>query len=147
MRWDEAAIEMRTCMDVQTKLGKGLVSKLLETADQSGLEIGNQSYEVVGFIAHVVELQDELTGEIFEKVRVCFVTKDGKTYSTCSPSFVRGFSFLVHDLGIGPWETPLKLCVKLNKAKKQGFYLTCSEAIEWPFTITEVDDKAKKPKK
>jgi Phage Single-stranded DNA-binding protein len=126
-RWDAGAQAVRTSIQISTPRGRALVSRCMETADLGIRNAAGQTWEIVDYYAHVVDLEIEDTGEVVTKIRLVMVCTDGKTISTVSEPCIKAFAFLASCYGQGPWNPPILIRVKENKGKRGHTYCTLSE--------------------
>lgn len=129
MKWDQATTAVRTSIDVKHPHARALLSQMIEVSDIDMKLIIGQTLEVTDFFAHVVELPAFDTGEIAPMIRLVLRLKDGRTTSTCSESFIKGFSVVANMIGAGPWLPPLLLRTRANKGRNGFNYYTCAELI------------------
>lgn len=107
IRWDEGATAIRTNLDVTNSKGRALMTRCMATADIKTRNAVGQPHEVTGYMAHVVEIADMATGEVFKRVRVVLTLADGRTLSTTSNACVRAISLLAQATKGAPWDPPI----------------------------------------
>lgn len=77
--------------------------------------------EITDFVAHPIELQDEVTGEMVQAMRVVLLTADGVGYHAVSSGVVSSMQRIIGLVGQGPWTAePLKV-VPVEKKTRKGF--------------------------
>lgn len=122
-RWEEAAAGFAGSLDVSKPAGQEQLYKAMRKGDSTLSMRVNEWLPVTDWLAHVVELTNEQTGEIRKAMRLVLFLKDGSTVSTTSPVFNKGFSYAMKLNGRGPWSPPLEVRAKLDKGNGVNKYL------------------------
>lgn len=126
---DNASKKVIIGKEPQTEEEEKTVINSMVTAEQIE-DLAGKNIEVVNYIANDTVLTDE-EGKQQRRVRLVLITKDGKAYSTVSPSFYRSFLVFVSVKGKAEtWEKPLKINVFKEQSKNNAMYkfLNCKLA-------------------
>lgn len=70
------------------------------------------------FMAHIVEMVRENTGEIIEPTRVVLIDVDGKAYGYVSATMVNELDTVVQLFGLGPWKEGIPIIVTKGTSRK-----------------------------
>ncbi|WP_063336311.1 hypothetical protein [Bacillus subtilis] len=77
--------------------------------------------EITDMVAHAVELEDEVTKETIQAMRVVLLTADGQGYHSVSQGVASSLQRIIGIVGQGPWtDEPLKVVPKEVKTRR-GF--------------------------
>lgn len=77
--------------------------------------------EITDFVAHPIELEDEVTKEMVQAMRVVLIDKNGKGYHAVSGGVVSSMQRIIGIVGQGPWtDEPLEI-VAVEKKTRKGF--------------------------
>jgi hypothetical protein len=77
--------------------------------------------EITDFVAHPIELEDEVTKEMVQAMRVVLIDKNGVGYHAVSGGVVSSMQRIIGLVGQGPWtDEPLKV-VPVEKKTRKGF--------------------------
>ncbi|AUS18864.1 MULTISPECIES: hypothetical protein [Bacillus amyloliquefaciens group] len=77
--------------------------------------------EITDMVAHAVELEDEVTKETIQAMRVVLLTADGQGYHSVSQGVASSLQRIIGIVGHGPWtDEPLKVVPKEVKTRR-GF--------------------------
>ncbi|MFE2406692.1 hypothetical protein [Streptomyces rubiginosohelvolus] len=77
--------------------------------------------EITDMVAHAVELEDEVTKETIQAMRVVLLTADGQGYHSVSKGVASSLQIIIGIVGQGPWtDEPLKVVPKEVKTRR-GF--------------------------
>jgi hypothetical protein len=107
MSWTRGTTIAHTNLDQSGPAGRVMVSRALATADLRTRSVVGQTIKVIGYVAHVAQLTDKITGEISNKMRVVLFLDDGRTLSTMSAGCVRLVQYLGVTLGRQKWDPPI----------------------------------------
>lgn len=107
MSWTRGTAIAHTNLDQTGPAGRVMVTRALATADIRTRQVVGQTIKVVGYVAHVAQLTDKITGEVSNKMRVVLFLEDGRTLSTMSAGCVRLVQYLGVTLGRQKWEPPI----------------------------------------
>lgn len=89
-------------------------------ADMVGIEL-----EITDFVAHTVQLRDEVTKQPVDALRVVLIDKEGKAYHAISEGVVSSMQKIIGIVGPAPWrEEPLKVVPKNVKTRNKFTVLT-----------------------
>ena len=122
--WDGTSLVIAQSFAPGNRNAAALVSKALGRADQRIRNVAGKTIDVVHFVAHLVQLPDEETGEYRTVRRVVFVLRDGTTVSTCSQPVVKMWVYLTSILGLGPYVPPARLVVTETPTEGGKSYCT-----------------------
>lgn len=76
---------------------------------------------ITDMVAHAITLQDEVTGQDVEALRVVLVDKDGKAYHAISQGVVSSIQKIIGIVGSAPWtDEPLEI-VPVEVKTRKGF--------------------------
>ncbi len=92
--------------------GRALVTQALASCELRTRDVVGQVLDVVGFVAHVAEVVDQMTGECTRKLRCVLVLADGRQVSTMSAACIRSLRYLAQTMPEGPWQPPLRLQIR-----------------------------------
>jgi len=77
--------------------------------------------EITDFVAHPITLQDDVTGEDVQAMRVVLIDKNGEGYHAVSGGVVSSLQRIIAIVGAGPWtDEPLQV-VAVEKKTRKGF--------------------------
>lgn len=77
--------------------------------------------EITDFVAHPITLQDDVTGQDVQAMRVVLLDKDGIGYHAVSGGVVSSMQRIIAIVGQGPWtDEPLQI-VPIEKKTRKGF--------------------------
>lgn len=77
--------------------------------------------EITDFVAHPITLQDEITKEDVQAMRIVLLTKEGIGYHSVSQGVASSLQRIIGLVGQGPWtDEPLKV-VAVEKKTRKGF--------------------------
>ncbi|MGY5114251.1 hypothetical protein ACWF8C_36385, partial [Streptomyces griseus] len=77
--------------------------------------------EITDMVAHAVELEDEVTKETIQAMRVVLLTADGQGYHSVSQGVASSLQRIIGIVGQGPWtDEPLNVVPKEVKTRR-GF--------------------------
>lgn len=77
--------------------------------------------EITDMVAHPIELEDEVTKEMVQAMRVVLLDKDGTGYHAVSSGVVSSMQRIIAIVGQGPWtDEPLQI-VPVEKKTRKGF--------------------------
>ncbi|MGE7954933.1 hypothetical protein [Lysinibacillus xylanilyticus] len=77
--------------------------------------------EITDMVAHPIELEDEVTKEMVQAMRVVLLTADGTGYHAVSSGVVSSMQRIIGIVGQGPWtDEPLQI-VPIEKKTRKGF--------------------------
>lgn len=79
-----------------------------------------QVIEVTDFVAHTVELEDEITKQPVKALRVVVIDVEGKGYHAISEGVVSSLQKAVKIFGAPTWKEPLKMS-PVEKKTRKGF--------------------------
>ncbi|MFD9817355.1 hypothetical protein, partial [Streptomyces sp. NPDC059080] len=83
--------------------------------------------EITDMVAHAVELEDEVTKETIQAMRVVLLTADGQGYHSVSQGVASSLQRIIGIVGQGPWtDEPLKVVPKEVKTRRGFKTLTLS---------------------
>ena len=92
----------------------------INDAEQSLSDHLGEVLEIEHMVAHTIELEDEMTKEMQQAMRVVLVTSDGQGYHSVSQGVVSSIQKLIATVGQAPWTPPLKV-VPVEKKTRKGF--------------------------
>ncbi|MBT2718060.1 hypothetical protein [Bacillus sp. ISL-57] len=97
------------------------VYNAISNSDNSLSDHLGEVIKITDFVAHPITLQDEITKEDVQAMRVVLLTKDGVGYHSVSGGVVSSMQRIIGLVGQGPWtEEPLAIVPKEVKTRK-GF--------------------------
>lgn len=77
--------------------------------------------EITDMVAHPIELEDEVTKEMVQAMRVVLLDKKGTGYHAVSSGVVSSMQRIIAIVGQGPWtDEPLQI-VPVEKKTRKGF--------------------------
>nr|WP_250649652.1 hypothetical protein [Bacillus thuringiensis] len=76
--------------------------------------------EITDMVAHAITLEDEVTKENVDALRVVLVAKDGKAYHAISQGVVSSIQKIISIVGPAPWDEPLEI-VPVEVKTRKGF--------------------------
>lgn len=112
LRWTNDSPVAASNLDQSGPAGRALVTQALASSDLRTRDVVGQTLEVVGYVAHVAEVEDPKTGECLTKLRVVMILNDGRQVSTMSAACIRTLRYLAKSMPTGRWEPPLRLQIK-----------------------------------
>ncbi|MRD28069.1 hypothetical protein GH869_28425 [Bacillus thuringiensis] len=80
--------------------------------------------QITDMVAHAITLQDEVTKEDVEALRVVLVAKDGTAYHAVSQGVVSSIQKIISIVGPAPWNEPLEIVPIEVKTRKNFKTLT-----------------------
>ncbi|PED82304.1 hypothetical protein CON65_12530 [Bacillus pseudomycoides] len=75
---------------------------------------------ITDMVAHAITLEDEITKENVDALRVVLVAKDGKAYHAISQGVVSSIQKIISIVGPAPWSEPLEI-VPIEVKTRKGF--------------------------
>lgn len=121
--------EVFSSLNPESKDDKITVFNAMQSTDFSLNDCVGKVIEVKDFIAHDQEMNDMNTGEHIHRTRCILIDKDGKTYSTVSPSFKNAIKKIFSIFGNPTtWDKPLKIEIVKKKGTGAYSFLTCKVA-------------------
>lgn len=76
--------------------------------------------EITDMVAHAIELEDEITKEKVQAMRVVLLTADGTSYHSVSQGVVSSLQKIIGIVGPAPWKPALKV-VPVEVKTRKGF--------------------------
>lgn len=77
--------------------------------------------EITDFVAHPIELQDEVTKEMVQAMRIVLIDKNGVGYHAVSGGVASSMQRIIGIVGQGPWtDEPLEI-VPVEKKTRKGY--------------------------
>lgn len=76
--------------------------------------------QITDMVAHAITLEDEVTKENVDALRVVLVAKDGKAYHAISQGVVSSIQKIISIVGPAPWNEPLEI-VPIEVKTRKGF--------------------------
>ncbi|HDR4470848.1 MULTISPECIES: hypothetical protein [Bacillus cereus group] len=76
--------------------------------------------QITDMVAHAITLEDEVTKENVDALRVVLVAKDGKAYHAISQGVVSSIQKIISIVGPAPWNEPLEI-VPVEVKTRKGF--------------------------
>lgn len=113
-RWIQGGPITATNMPQDGPQGRALVTQALSTPELRTRDVVGQPLSVVGYVVHIAELTDKITGEITRKLRAVLILEDGRMVSTMSAACIRTLHYLAKTAGKAKWEPPLILEIKTH---------------------------------
>lgn len=83
-----------------------------------------EGIDMVHFYVHPVELDGPTEGEVVEAIRSVLIDKDGNAYGFVSNFLARDLAKMIAVFGLEPWNPPVRIKVRKNKAKQKGHFYT-----------------------
>lgn len=121
--WDNQQSMQRQSFDAATPQGREDMIRCKGVPDFTGLALAGRDLNVRDWMMHVVELEDQETGEVYKTLRLVLICADGTIGSTTSPSLIRGWSDVVGAWGKTTFGPPLTVRIKAVASRKKGQYL------------------------
>ena len=107
--------------DDGSRATKVAIFNAVNGADEQIADHIGEVIEVVNVVAHPVELQDEVTGEVVSALRTVLIDKNGKSYTAVSQGITSALSKIFSIIGTpenGAWETePVKMKIRQVKTR------------------------------
>ncbi|HDR7311487.1 TPA: hypothetical protein QCX08_003995 [Bacillus cytotoxicus] len=89
-------------------------------ADNSLQDHVGEVIEITDMVAHTITLEDEVTKEDVEALRVVLIAKDGTAYHAISQGVVSSLQRIIAIVGQAPWNPSLKV-VPVEKKTRKGY--------------------------
>lgn len=96
------------------------VFNAINNAENSLSDSLGEILEIQDMVAHTITLQDEITKEDIQAMRIVLVTKDGKAYHSVSQGVLSSLQKVISIVGPAPWVPGLKVTPVEVKTRK-GF--------------------------
>lgn len=144
--WDRDCKIVACSQDVVADDYAELVTTLLGPITVEMAELVNQEVLTREFVAHVAQVASMEDGEMKTMLRLVMKLDDGRVTATCSPSFIRNYSWLAKRMT--PEEAARGLRIRVGKGRsRQGrYYYTCTLAPK-ALESGESSPKPTKPKR
>ncbi|MGG1343891.1 hypothetical protein ABE244_25705 [Bacillus toyonensis] len=89
-------------------------------AENSLVDHVGEVLEITDMVAHTITLEDEVSKEDVEALRVVLIAKDGTAYHAISQGVVSSLQRIIAIVGQAPWNPALQV-VPVEKKTRKGF--------------------------
>lgn len=141
--WDRDAKIVACSQHVHAENYAELVTALLGPITVEMAELVNQEVLATEFVAHVAQVASIEDGELKTMLRLVIRLEDGRVTATCSPSFIRNYSWLAKRMKPEEVSQGLRIRVGKGRSRQGRYYYTCTLA---PKQIDGPDSPGAKPK-
>lgn len=99
-------------------------------------DLRGRAFPIKWWVAHVVQVANQETGDYTSVVRVVFISADKQTLSFVSQGILQSLSLLIQTRGPGPYEPPLRVMLNESRSARKRRFYTLTPAADSAETIT-----------
>ena len=118
---EETKDNLLSTINPETKEDKVKLFKAMISADYALKDMVNKEIKVVDFVAHMVALTNEETGEVNNVIRCVFIDDKNKSYACVSTGIVGAMKRMIPIFGYPTTKEPWKITPKMVKGKKWDY--------------------------